>query len=144
MRPGVGSAPGETGDGGLTSTGAVLGTVGYMAPEQVLGLEVDARADVFALGAVLYEMATGWAAFGGDTPGKILEGILNRAPTAAVRLNPQVPAKLEAIIEKALEKDRALRYQTAADLKADLQRVKRDAEAAQGGANRWGAPGEAA
>jgi len=106
----------------------VLGTVGYMAPEQVLGQEVDGRADVFALGAVLYEMATGWPAFVGDTPGKILEGILNRAPTAAVRLNPQVPAKLEAIIAKALEKDRKLRYQSAAELKADLQRLKRDTE----------------
>jgi serine/threonine protein kinase/TolB-like protein/Flp pilus assembly protein TadD len=146
MRPGVGSAPGETGDGGLTSTGAVLGTVGYMAPEQVLGQEVDARADLFALGAVLYEMATGWAAFVGDTPGKILEGILNRAPTPAVRLNPQVPAQLEAIIEKALEKDRRLRYQSATDLRTDLQRLKRDTESARAvvGAPRGVAQGEAA
>jgi TolB-like protein/predicted Ser/Thr protein kinase len=128
MRPALGSASGETGDGGLTSTGAVLGTVGYMAPEQVLGQEVDARADLFALGAVLYEMATGWAAFQGNTPGKILEGILNRAPTPAVRLNPQVPPQLEAIIAKALEKDRRMRYQSAADLRADLQRLKRDTE----------------
>jgi serine/threonine protein kinase len=130
MRPGVGSAAGETaaGEAGLTSTGAVLGTVGYMAPEQVLGQEVDGRADVFALGAVLYEMATGWAAFQGDTPGKILEGILNRTPTPAVRLNPQVPAQLEAIIAKALEKDRDLRYQSAAELRADLKRRKRDTE----------------
>ena len=130
MRPGVGSAAGETaaGEAGLTSTGAVLGTVGYMAPEQVLGQEVDGRADVFALGAVLYEMATGWPAFGGDTPGKILEGILNRTPTPAVRLNPQVPEKLEAIIAKALEKDRKLRYQSASDLRTDLQRLKRDSE----------------
>jgi TolB-like protein/tetratricopeptide (TPR) repeat protein len=131
MRPGIGSTPGKTAgatEEGLTSTGAVLGTVGYMAPEQVLGQEVDGRADLFALGAVLYEMATGWAAFPGETAGKILEGILNRAPTAAVRLNPQVPAKLEAIIGKALEKDRKLRYQSAAELKADLQRLKRDTE----------------
>jgi len=134
MRPALGSASGETGDGGLTSTGAVLGTVGYMAPEQVLGQEVDARADLFALGAVLYEMATGWAAFQGDTPGKILEGILNHAPTPAVRLNPQVPADLERIISKALEKDRKLRYQSAAGLKADLQRLKRDTESARVGA----------
>ena len=134
MRPEIGSTPGETGDGGLTSTGAVLGTVGYMAPEQVLGQEVDGRADVFALGAVLYEMATGWAAFQGDTPGKILEGILNHAPTPAVRLNPQVPADLERIISKALEKDRKLRYQSAAGLKADLQRLKRDTESARVGA----------
>jgi len=128
MRPALGSASGETGNGGLTSTGAVLGTVGYMAPEQVLGQEVDGRTDLFALGAVLYEMATGWAAFQGDTPGKILEGILNHAPTPAVRLNPQVPADLERIISKALEKDRKLRYQSAAELKADLQRLKRDTE----------------
>ena len=128
MRPEVGGAPGETGDGGLSSTGAVLGTVGYMAPEQLLGQEVDARADVFALGAVLYEMATGWAAFGGDTPGKILDAILNRAPTPAVRLNPAVPAEIERIIAKALEKDRQMRYQSAAELKADLQRLKRDTE----------------
>jgi Tol biopolymer transport system component len=136
MRPGIGSTPGKkTGatEEGLTSAGAVLGTVGYMAPEQVLGQEVDGRADVFALGAVLYEMATGWPAFVGDTPGKILEGILNRAPTAAVRLNPQVPAKLEAIIAKALEKDRKLRYQSAAELKADLQRLKRDTESGRAG-----------
>jgi predicted esterase len=128
MRPGVGSAAGETaaGEAGLTSTGAVLGTVGYMAPEQVLGQEVDGRADLFALGAVLYEMATGWEAFQGNTPGKILEGILNRTPTPAVRLNPQVPAKLEAIIAKALDKDHKRRYQTAADLKADLMRLKQE------------------
>ena len=131
MRPALGSASGETGNGGLTSTGAVLGTVGYMAPEQVLGQEVDGRTDLFALGAVLYEMATGWAAFQGDTPGKILEGILNHAPTPAVRLNPQVPADLERIISKALEKDRKLRYQSAAELKADLQRLKRDTESAR-------------
>jgi TolB-like protein/predicted Ser/Thr protein kinase len=138
MRPGVGSAAGETaaGEAGLTSTGAVLGTVGYMAPEQVLGQEVDGRADVFALGAVLYEMATGWAAFQGDTPGRILEGILNRTPTPAVRLNPQVPVDLERIIAKALEKDRKLRYQSAADLKTDLQRMKRDTESARVGAQR--------
>ena len=106
---GSGSRPsltGETGEAmggteGPTSTGALLGTMGYMAPEQLLGQEVDSRADVFALGAVLYEMATGWAAFGGDTPGKALEGILNRAPTPAVRLNPAVPAELERIIAKA-------------------------------------------
>jgi len=130
MRTGLGSAAGETtaGETGLTSTGALLGTVGYMAPEQVLGQEVDGRADVFALGAVLYEIATGWPAFPGEMAGKILEGILNRTPTPAVRLNPQVPEKLEAIIAKGLEKDRKLRYQSAADLRTDLQRLKRDTE----------------
>jgi non-specific serine/threonine protein kinase len=139
MRPALGSAPGATGDGGLTSTGALLGTVGYMAPEQVRGQEVDGRADLFALGAVLYEMATGWAAFQGDTPGKILEGILNGTPTSPVRLNPQVPAQLEAIISKALEKDRKLRYQSAAELKADLQRLKRDTESARAAVRAVGA-----
>jgi TolB-like protein/Tfp pilus assembly protein PilF/predicted Ser/Thr protein kinase len=134
MRLGIGSTPGKTAgatEAGLTSAGALLGTVGYMAPEQLLGQEVDGRTDVFALGAVLYEMATGWAAFQGETPGKILEAILNRPPTAAVRLNPKVPAQLEAIITKALEKDRKLRYQSAAELKADLQRLKRDTESAR-------------
>ncbi|MBZ5543355.1 MAG: serine/threonine-protein kinase [Acidobacteriia bacterium] len=133
MRSGVGGETAGVSEAGLTSTGALLGTVGYMAAEQVRGQEGDGRADVFALGAGLYEMATGWPAFGGDTPGKILEGILNRTPTPAVRLNPQVPEKLEAIIAEALEKDRKLRYQSAAELKADLQRLKRDTESGRVG-----------
>ena len=134
VRPAAGGAAGQTAGADevvITSTGAVLGTVGYMAPEQVLGQEVDGRTDVFALGAVLYEMVTGWPAFGGETPGKSLEGILNRTPTPAVRLNPAVPADLDRIISKALEKDRKLRYQSAADLRTDLQRLKRDTESAR-------------
>ena len=110
----------------LTGDGALVGTVAYMSPEQVRGERLDARTDLFSLGAVLYEMATGRQAFHGNTAGVVHSAILNQRPTAVGRVSPELPPELEQIIDRALEKDRNLRYQTAADLRADLQRVKRD------------------
>ncbi len=116
-------------DDRLTEIGSTVGTVAYMSPEQARGEDLDERSDLFSVGAVVYEMATGRRAFGGETTAIIYEAILNRRPIAPARVNPEVSPKLEEIIDKLLDKDRSLRYQTAADLEADLRRLKRDSDA---------------
>src|SRR5271168_1394639 len=118
----------------LTRPGTAIGTISYMSPEQVRGEELDARSDLFSFGVVLYEMMAGVLPFRGETSGVIAEAILNRKPVAPVRLNPDLPPKLEETLNKALEKDRKLRYQSAADIRTDLQRLKRDSDTSRSAA----------
>src|ERR1019366_4395058 len=115
----------------LTSPGSTLGTVAYMSPEQVRAKELDGRTDLFSFGVVLYEMATGALPFAGESTGVIFDGIMNRGPISALRLNPALPVAFEHVLEKSLEKDRSMRYQSAAELRADLKRILLDTDSAR-------------
>jgi eukaryotic-like serine/threonine-protein kinase len=133
-KPGADATETGIGDPHLTSPGSAVGTVAYMSPEQVRAKELDSRTDLFSFGAVLYEMATGALPFRGDSSAVIFEAIMNRAPVAPVRMNPDLPAELERIINRALEKDRELRYQGATEMRSELKRLKRDTETGRVGA----------